>query len=315
MDLPRGGCGTAQVEGEGRRLAKSLMDCEVSLDIGLGYGVRVMFYIPARMTSDMGAPRPSPRDSYGNVLIVEKVTVTAEETVAAMLKKSKRSRLPMRRAFVQGGPQNKPVAGQLADFVRAHDELALDLYLLMRAVASAPPYEANYEAAVWARALNRRGPAATATISRAWKRLADARLITRGRIGRKARITALREDRSGRAYTAPAGATDDPYFPLPVAYWLENWYVTLSLAAKAMLLIALSLSDGFVLPFEKVAKWYGISADTAEKGLSELREAGLLTYMQSYRPAPLVGVGFVPVRRYYLKAAFRRAKKAAAASA
>ncbi len=242
-------------------------------------------------------------------------TVTGEQTVADMLEKSKRERLPVRRSFVQGGPQGSPTPGPLAGLIRAHDEIGLDLYLLMRAVASAPPYEANYDAGVWARALNRVGPAATATISRAWKRLEDSGLIARGRIGRKARITALREDGSRRPYAAPAGAKDDPYLGLPAGYWLDNWHMKLSLAAKAMLLIALSLRDGFILPSEKVHKWYGISADTAEKGFRELHGAGLLTYMQTNRPAPLVGAGFVPVRRYYLKPPFRRTKKAAAASA
>ena len=246
---------------------------------------------------------------------MEKTTVTAEDTVAAMLKKSKRRRLGLRRMFVQSGPQGRPVPGPLASFVRGHDELGLDLCLLMRAVASAPPYQANYDAAVWARALNLRGPSATATISRAWKRLEDARLIERGRVGRKARITALQEDGSGAPYAAPTGATEDPYFQVPVAYWLDGWYMKLGLAAKAMLLIALSLRDGFVLPTDRASKWYGISADTAEKGLHELRDAALLTYIPTQRPAPLVGVGFVQVRHYYLRPPFRRTKKGVARTA
>jgi hypothetical protein len=89
----------------------------------------------------------------------------------------------------------------------------------------------------------------------------------------------------------------------------------LGLAAKGMLLIALSLRDGFELPSEKVPKWYGISADTGENGLYELRNAGLLVYTQANRPAPLVGAGFVPVRHYHLRAPFRRKKAAMAQSA
>ncbi len=45
---------------------------------------------------------------------------------------------------------------------------------------------------------------------------------------------------------------------------------TLSLPGKAVLLIAHSLRPGFALPVEKAPEWYGISADTAQRGLAEL---------------------------------------------
>ena len=62
-------------------------------------------------------------------------------------------------------------------------------------------------------------------------------------------MTLLREDGSGESfeYSHRAG---DWWLQLPYAYWMEGHFLTLSLPAKAMLLIALSLPDGFRLPYE-----------------------------------------------------------------
>ena len=45
---------------------------------------------------------------------------------------------------------------------------------------------------------------------------------------------------------------------------------------KAVLLIALSLKDRFRLPIEQGSLWYGLSADTIERGLAELQRAALM---------------------------------------
>lgn len=99
------------------------------------------------------------------------------------------------------------------------------------------------------------------------------------RKGRLAQITALREDGSRQPYTYPRGGRgDDRYFQLPYAYWTDEhaWHTNLSFPAKVMLLIALSLTPPFLLPTEKAPRWYGISTDSAERGLRELRKASLL---------------------------------------
>lgn len=246
---------------------------------------------------------------------MENDTATAQTTLETMLRKSRREHLPLRRPFVQGGPQNKPIPGPLARFVRAHDELGFDLCLLSRAVASAAPFEANYDSGVWARALNLTGKTAKSKVSRGWNRLEDAKLISRKRKGRKASITALREDGSGSPYVALTGSATDPYFKLSIAYWLDGWYTRLSLAAKAVLLIALTQKDGFELPSEKASRWYGLSAHTIEKGLFELRDASLLVATTSRRPAPLTGPGYTTVRRYHLRPPFRKPRTAMAKTA
>ena len=66
----------------------------------------------------------------------------------------------------------------------------------------------------------------------------------------------------------------------------------MSLPAKAVLLIGLSLRPGFVLPVEKAPLWYGISSDTAQRGLAELARRGVLDRNREPKKAPLAPMGF-----------------------
>ena len=108
------------------------------------------------------------------------------------------------------------------------------------------------------------------------KRLEDRKLVQRSRSGRRSSIQLLREDGTGEPYDHPYRTGDARWLQLPHAYWHEEHYLRLSLPAKALLLVALSLDDGFYLPSERAQGWYGVSPDTAERGLRELRKAGLL---------------------------------------
>lgn len=183
--------------------------------------------------------------------------------------------------------------------VRSRDEVALDLYLLHRARASSPPFDVAVHSAVWARAVGM-DDAGTAAVSKAWRRLETKyRLVQRERRGRFAKIVALREDGSGKPYVVPAGSTwNDRYFKIPFAYWLDDWYATLSLRGKAALMIALSLPSPFTLPVERGPAWYGISADTLERGLRELVTRGALTRELRVRSAPLAPSGKTRVAEY-----------------
>src|SRR5947209_3443258 len=97
---------------------------------------------------------------------------TAEETIEFLLKGSgRRGFVPIRREFVQGGLQTKPVPGPAAELLRRHDETAFDLYLLHRALATASPYDVKRHSLVWARALPLKNGRAGA-VSQAWSRLA-----------------------------------------------------------------------------------------------------------------------------------------------
>ena len=75
-----------------------------------------------------------------------------------------------------------------------------------------------------------------------------------------------------------------------------------------MLLIALSLRSGFVLPVDRVKAWYGISRDTAGRGLHTLRENRLLFAHDERKKAPLAPDGFTQERHYYLQTPFRTAR-------
>jgi len=241
---------------------------------------------------------------------MEKPTATPLDTRKELLRKSRRKNreLPIRKTFVQQGTRTKPRPGPLADMVRRHDKLALDLYLLMRAVTSAEPYAVRLSAAVWARALGLpEGVASQSLVSKAWKRLDRLKLVKRGKYKRLAEITALREDSSGAEYTHPGSSagTREPYLKLSFEYWDRNYDQELSLPAKAVLLIALSLPDWFILPSEKACNWYGISADTIERGLTELQKRGILGRKKESKVAPLSPLGYTDELRYRLRPPFR----------
>ena len=59
-----------------------------------------------------------------------------------------------------------------------------------------------------------------------------------------------------------------------------------------MLLIALTLKDGFWLPYDQVPEWYGVSSDSAEEGLKELRKIGLLDAESNWIKAPRSATGW-----------------------
>lgn len=240
--------------------------------------------------------------------------MTTQETIAELLRKSKRRRVPLRRTFLQKGTQNTPKKGVLASLVRRHDLRGLDLYLLVMGAATADPYEARYDARMWARAISVEGESAAATVSRTWRRLAELKLISRGRKGRKANVRLLNEDGSGAAYTPPGLARGDVYLQIPLAYWLDGWHAKLSLSAKAMLLICLTLGTDFPLPSERVKDWYGISAETAESGLRELRDNSLLRRVVDWKRTPLTADGFTKFYRYNLLPPYRRKRPATKAA-
>lgn len=232
---------------------------------------------------------------------------TSQETIDALLQRAKRKKdVPIRRAFVQGGERSSPRPGPLADFVRHHDGHGLELYLLILAVASAAPWNVDESATLWARVLDLGDPdGAASAVSKIWQRLDRRGLIARTRVKRRASITKLREDGSGGSYEHP-GKVREIYFKLPLAYWTapEAWYRKLHLPEMAMLLIALSLKDGFVLPYEKAKAWYGISADTAERGMQGLLKHGLLSVRKAAKKAPLAPEGYTVERHYTLQPPF-----------
>lgn len=225
----------------------------------------------------------------------------------ALLERSGRDGVPIRRSFTQlrtrGGG-----AGPLAAFVTDRRRRALDLYLLLHAVASASPYDSTMESSVWARLLGMDTSSAGSMITRQWNWLEQRNLVASRRVERLRSLTLLREDGSGGAYTHPGlgDATRKPegdYFTLPYAYWDLRLQDRIDLPTKAVLLIALSRPhDGFILPLEHASKWYGISADSLQTGIKNLLLLDLLSVELLHTPTPLGKRPYRTERRYTLRA-------------
>jgi hypothetical protein len=236
-----------------------------------------------------------------------------QEAIAALLDSAGRhtKSVPLRNTFVQRGTQRQPEPGALAGLVRSHGDRALELYLLLRASASSSPWDVTRDARVWARLLGLPTPKddGANAVSKLWRSLDQTHhLVRRQRRGRLLEVTPLLEDGTRRPYAYPKGGKPDLYFKLPYAYWTapQAWYRTLSLPAKAVLLIGMSLKPDFVLPTEKAPRWYGVSTDSAEKGLTELRQHGLLERRTVLKSAPLAPLGKTQEHHYALLSPFTR---------
>lgn len=257
---------------------------------------------PAPATARRSAPAP----------------LTQQETIEDLLQQSGRRIVPIRKAFVQQGRGRETKPGPLASFLTAHDGRALDAYLLVHAIASAEPWNCDYPSGTWVRALGLEADAKPASargaVSKTMQRLEARSLVRRGRTGRRASVVLLREDGSGEPYEHPHKAGDGKWLQLPHAYWLDGHHLGLSLPAKALLLVALSLPDGFYLPSERADAWYGISADSAERGLRELRKASLLEADRQWLKNQRSDTGWTEHWTYTLSGAFSTAARRAAAA-
>jgi DNA-binding MarR family transcriptional regulator len=207
--------------------------------------------------------------------------LSQDETIGLLLERSQRpnDRVPLRESFVQqrrkdGTPRGGPLR------LLARDDRGLQLFLLAHAVTSGGDFSVTEWSTTWARTVGLYDDKSAMTaVSRAWKRLEDARLIRRERgQGGKVKVTVLREDGKGRAYQHPH-EKGELYFGVPFAYWTapERWHDTLTMPAKVMLLVTLSLRQvEFPMPQDRVPEWYDISADTAMRGLGELIDRDVL---------------------------------------
>ncbi|TQS19881.1 hypothetical protein [Microbispora sp. KK1-11] len=229
----------------------------------------------------------------------------------------------IRTSFVQIRlPDGTSKPGPLRTIVKNHDAVALDLYLLLMALATSPPYDVTRDARYWARALDLvddKGDHNTGAISKAWARLEKLGLVSRARKGNQASITPRPE--SGEAppeeqYSPPEGGADDLYFRIPFDYWLADdpLHKRLEPREKAMLLICLSLlkKSEFKLTAENVERWYGVSEDTAQKALKGLVDKRVLIRRDAYRATASAPKGYTYDVYYRLTAPFARPRQASA---
>ena len=187
-------------------------------------------------------------------------------------------------------------------FVQDRRLFALQLYLLLHCIARAEPWDACLPAGVWARALDRTGKGAEATVSRSWHWLREHGLVATERDRRLVRTYKLQEDGDGAKYTR-----SQDYFVLPLAFFREAWHTKLGLPATAVLLIALDRSRKriwFELRKEPAAVWFGVSADTLQRGLDQLRDEGLLGVRQRRIKDPRARYGWTSANEYRLLGSF-----------
>jgi hypothetical protein len=237
------------------------------------------------------------------------------ETRATLLERSKRGFAPIPKSFVQDPDRKKTDRrAPLSVFVRNGDLRALRAFCLLHAVISSGAGDNGWSTTlslrVWARAFDTTSSAdkrsAVSAASKILTRLEQRRLIERARRGRERNVTVtlLRPDGSGLPYTRPGAGNDDRFLKLPNVYWTEGWYERLDLPATAMLLVALHEKPHFELATAHVPNWYGWSADTAERGLKTLANAGALEVEKRLKTAPLSPTGLAEVNVYSLKAPF-----------
>jgi hypothetical protein len=239
--------------------------------------------------------------------------------IELLLEETKRRVVSIRRTFVQQGHGPDTKHGPLHTFLTAHDERGLDAYLLVHAMASASrPWNCRVPSEVWVSALGLDEAAtpssAKTAVSKVMRRLEKRKLVTRVRSQRLSDVRLLMEDGSGEPYEPRSPErVEDRWLQLPHAYWLEGHYKTLRLPAKVMLLVALSRpKDGFPMPYEYVPDWYGVSSDSAEEGLRELRNVGLLTVVSNWVKAPRSKIGWTEQLLYTLQGSFSKAERAKA---
>jgi hypothetical protein len=238
-----------------------------------------------------------------------------QERIELLLAGTLRRIVPIRRVFVQQGRGSATRPGALASFLTTHDERGLEAYLLIHAMASADePWNCRLPSQAWVGALGLADHAAIdsakTAVSKTMRRLEKRNLIIRARSKRLSEVILLREDGSGGPYERrDLHRAEDRWLQLPHAYWLEGHYRTLHLPAKVMLLIALSLQDRFPLPFDRARAWYGVSPDSAEEGLRELRQNQLLHAERRWFKTGRSDTGWAPQLRYTLQGSFSEAER------
>jgi hypothetical protein len=229
-------------------------------------------------------------------------TFTPASLREELLGKQQRERASLRVDFCQEYGGNR-AAGPLNLFVGGRRLFALQLYLLLVCLASAPPWDRMMSASSWALALDEQGRGAESKVSRNWAWMREGNLVATERIGRQLQIIRLQESGSGEAYTRPKKG----FFYVPFAYFIEDWHEKLSLAGTTALLIALSRSSHkpwFNLPLERAPEWYSISADTLKNGFDELQDQQLLRiHQRSVRNYRARG-GTVRINEYALLGSF-----------
>lgn len=241
---------------------------------------------------------------------------TPGSTRAEITQLSRRGYTQLRHVLVQLPDQDAPRASVLGKMVNQRQHRALLLYIML--LTAWPWLQDRREplaGSVWIRALTAKGAPtwSPSTLSRCWQDLEDLGLIERKREERLVRITPRRED-GAAAYEAPGGRNDrwNTYFSVPDEFWNENIFAKLSLPGLAMLLIVAKETNSkreMWVTYKLADAWYGIKPRSAQKGLTELRELGLVKARSVPISAPLSPTGSTERIWYSLTGSFSRAAR------
>jgi hypothetical protein len=202
-------------------------------------------------------------------------------TRKALLDSARRGYVPLRKVLVQKPSTEEVRASVLATLVSRRHHRPLDLLLLLHALQ--PILDGSpLPLATWARVMSCGSHCSRTGVTRAFETLADLKLVTRVGAGSAPIYLPLMEDGRDAPWTrAGVDQEEGPgYFTLPHAYWTSGWAERLKMPGKAMLLIMLAETQSskkttFTMAVERAHGWYGISERTAERGYTELRQAGL----------------------------------------
>ncbi|MGW4824286.1 hypothetical protein ACWEP4_36465 [Streptomyces sp. NPDC004227] len=246
----------------------------------------------------MKTATPAERDIQINM-------ATGRDTRTAVLKKSIRVNVPLRKTFVQAPKGAVSRHGPLKEFVTGRDLRGLKAYLMIVAACSngTNGWSTEHDSAVWARMMDILETATEQSArTGAWRtlrRLEKRRLIICHRRGTKITVTLLREDGSGKPYDRPRGDTEENRFlQIPATFWTKGYDEALDLPALALLLVVAREKNWSTFPSDKAPEWYGWSADTHERGLKKLLELGLVERREEYKKAPLSPLGVTMAYQY-----------------
>lgn len=232
---------------------------------------------------------------------------TPADTRAEITRLSARGYTQLRHVMVQLPDRAGPRASTLARLLHERKHRALLLYMLL---LTCWPWlrerREPLEGAVWIRALTAHGAPtwSPSTLSRSWGELVELGLVKKAnkREGRLTRVEPRRED-AGADYELPAGRGDrwNAYFVIPDPFWIDELFAKLSLPALVMMLVIAKETNNkgeFWMTYESVEAWYGIKPKSAQKGITELLDLGIVHRRVESVTAPLSGTGRT-VRMWY----------------
>lgn len=227
-----------------------------------------------------------------------------------------RTGAPVRRAFVLKTPEAPSPLVRMLNQKNGKSggpggTLRLQSYLSLLWVCSGSPYQSQRPARVWAELLALEDPEVNGTrrIRAAFKELQERHFVEVEPTRPTPTVKLLSDMGDGSPYVPPglamlsASAEDKPnneYFRVPNEIWLDGYVADMNGAALAMFLILLAESRGtrkdVWLSPKALENLYGISASTRTKGISVLKDLGLITVR---RQSVSSTIDYSPSRQVY----------------